>query len=683
MRLTHFAVLLAILHFFIVEPSCFAEANSINPDLAQIQALRQNNKIFKAIHLSLEHLKKQPNDVDVMLVLALMYYQLHDYKKAENYFSEVLEKSPTYLDAIVGLARTKIVIKQYAEAKQLINQAVQQDPTNEAVKDIQQFYVNSQKPLEKKSHPIHTSQSVKPPVIKKISKPIIDRSPVIIKEIQQFRQKNDINSALNLGLNYLKDYPNDGDVMLQVGLIYLQQKNYTQAEFYLNKVLQRSPNYTDAKIALIRVKLAKKQLKAAALLINQVAKEDPNNSSLAQFRNLDRKTQDGSLIEKINEYRQKKQLSAAICLAEHHLIENPHDTDMRLVLGNIYFQQKNYLRANYTYYYVLAQSPNNTDAKIGLINIALECGNDVFADCLTNQALALNPCNKALWVKKINVYTKQHKYAVGALLAKKLLRCDPCYKEAHAAFKEIWDINPFLTKGVNEIGIYTLNDYVSDLHSVWNYSSLHYSLDTPVGRVNAQVNYANRLGIQGYEEQLDFTPIFNQYLSVELLGKHSNVPSLFPGYTLGAEPYVSFPNFLTVSAGGLHAHIIRSTFFNRYTASLIKEIDKYWLSFRPYYFVPNAGPRSVLYTATIRRYICENDFYVNLTLGAGKSPDLSDLETLNFLVINNRFISLGIKFPLFNHNLSVDLGTDYAQWTYPSGLVRRLYGGSAGLSYRF
>lgn len=687
MRLTHFAILFAILQFFVIETTCFAETSSANPDLAQIQALRQNNELFKAINLSLEHLKKQPNDVDVMLVLALMYYQLHDYRNAENYFSQVLEKSPTYLDAIVGLARTKIVVKQYGEAEQLIQQAVSQDPTNDAVKDLQKFYENSQKKSEKKTQPIRTIKPVAAPaslVIKQISvKPTVDRSTQTLKKIQALRQKNDIISAMNLGLNYLKDYPTDGDIMLQVGLMYLQQKNYVQSEFYLKKVLQRSPNYTDAKIGLIRIKLAKKQLDEAAILIKQVKKLDPNNPSLADIRKLYISTKDGSVIKTINQYRQNKQISAAICLSERYLIQNPQDTDMRLLLGNLYFEQKNYFLASYAYRCVLAQSPTNTDAKIGLINVALESGNDVLADCLTNQALALNPCHKIFWVKKINVYTKQHKYAVGALLAKQLLRCDPCYKEAYAAFKEIWDINPFLTKGVNEIGIFTLNDYVSDLHSVWDYSSVHYSLDTPVGRVNAQVNYANRLGIHGYEEQLDFSPIFNQYLMVELLGRHSNVPSLFPGYTLGAEPYVTIPNFLTVSAGGYHAHIIKSTYYNRYTASLSKEVDKFWFSFRPYYFVPNAGSRSVLYTGTIRRYICANDFYVNLTLGAGKSPDLSDLETLNFIVIKNRFIGLGVKFPLFYHGLSVDLGTQYAQWTYPSGLVRRLYGGNAGISYRF
>lgn len=510
-----------------------------------------------------------------------------------------------------------------------------------------------------------------------------DSSNPDLTKIQNLRNQGQLNQAIDLSLTHLKKYPADGDVMLVLGLIYYQMNDYKMAENYLNLVLQKTPTYLDAKIALIRVKIAEKQLSAAGILIDQVIKQDPNNANVIEIKQFYYKAKTEELAENINYYYKAKNLERAKQLSQLYLILHPHDFDIRLKLANIYLQEKNYCSSQYEFQYILNYSPNNIDAKIGLVNIALAQGNDSFALSLINNALFLNPTEKKLWIKKVNIYTTQHKYAVAAKINKKLLKCYPCDQEAQEAFKAIMDINPFLTKGVNEIGIFTINDYVSDLHSIWDYSSIYYRRDTPIGRINLQENFAKRYGVKGYEEELGFSPVFNQYFYIDMLGKYSTEPVLFPTYTLGAEPYVTIPEFLTISGGDLYAHIIKKTYFNRYTLSFSKDIKKYWLSFRPYYFVPNKGGKSLLYTATIRRYINTNDFYVNLTVGAGKSPDLSDLETLNFIIIRNRFVTAGVRFPIFNHCVLVDLGAEYLHWEYPSGLIRRLYGGNVGLSYRF
>ena len=103
-----------------------------------------------------------------------------------------------------------------------------------------------------------------------------------------------------------------------------------------------------------------------------------------------------------------------------------------------------------------------------------------------------------------------------------------------------------------------------------------------------------------------------------------------------------------------------------------------------YFFAPkDHSKNSILYTGVIRRYFDTVDHFLSLGLGSGHSPDLSDLLTVNFIVIRNNYVTLTYEFPIINHHYIVDLGAGYQRWQYPSNLVRNLYNGSVGIKYRF
>nr|MBA2653201.1 YaiO family outer membrane beta-barrel protein [Tatlockia sp.] len=218
----------------------------------------------------------------------------------------------------------------------------------------------------------------------------------------------------------------------------------------------------------------------------------------------------------------------------------------------------------------------------------------------------------------------------------------------------------------------------------------HYSRDTNYGRATAKVNYASRIKKTASQLELNFSPRFNRNIYADLMASYANKPELFPNYAVSTEGYINFPRLFEVSGGGKYARI-QDTFLYTWTSSLNFYPGKYWLSFRPYYFVPQAvSPKtqkrsetSVLYTTKIRRYFATDDHYIGIGAGRGRSPDLADLLSVDFIVIKNNFVNIDYNFPILKYHIIANLGVGYQRWRYPSGLLRELYNGSISFKHRF
>jgi len=716
---------------------------------SEISALRLNKKINQAKAMAKAYLQQHPTDVDMMLLLGLIYYQNSEYALAKIYFKKVLELSPTYLDAKLGLIRVEVAQKNFNEASRLIKEVVQQAPDNLEVKQIQIFYdkaVRGQEPTEKiKKEDKQEGNSVKNPALPVSA--AVDAKAVYSK-ISALRLNKKIDQAKVLAKAYLQQHPTDLDMMLLLGLIYYQNSEYDLAKIYFKKVLKLSPTYLDAKLGLIRVEIAQKNFNEASTLIKEVVQQAPDNlevkqiqSSYANAAKAQEPIVKQNYYKKIKALRDKHQLNAAKELALKYLKKNPNDADVMLLLGLIYYQQSYFSKAEVYFTRVLKKTPRYLDAKLGLIRVKMvqkkfkdaanlikqaiqqdpknlevrklqisykkatntnqgaktqkinyklllinreiEKNNLTAALMMINKRLHWSPMDPDLLLAKAKILFKYHLYGKAGYLSRKVLDIDLNNKAAKEVLSNIKEINPHMLYGVNEIGIASINEYVSDLRANWDYSTIYYSRETSAGRFFTRVNYAYRFKTGAYQPELEFSPVLNQYLSLELRGNYGTNPVIFPRFTVNGEAYLDIPKVLNISFGELYAFIIKETSYKKYTGSVSKSFEKYWLSARANHYVPRIGPRSTLYMAEIRRYFNTYDFYVACRVGWGTSPDLSDLVTLDFLVIKNKFINLRFSIPIFNHRALMDLGVSYSNWKYPSGLIRKLYGASVGLNYRF
>ena len=424
-----------------------------------------------------------------------------------------------------------------------------------------------------------------------------------LKEMQRLRVAGQIDKAITLGEQYINSKPArlDFDVELILGLMFLQKHNYTQAEQYINRVLELSPNYVDAKIALVRIKIAQKRFAEAKIALEQIIK----------------------------------------------------------------------------------QHPLSKEAYLVLIDLELSQKNDLAVMRLLRHALKIFPNDSELLARRASFLAMEHMYARSADLIKNLLIIKPQDHALQEQLHQIETLNPHLTYGLNEVGISSEGDYVRGINDGWQYTTLYYNHSLNWGLASLSMNDTTRFGSTANQAAINLFPVFNKDLYWRFTGAYANQPILFPTYVAGMEGYASFLPF-EFSLGTNYSWIIANIAFAQYTGSISKEVKDYWFSFRPTYYVPLHGPTSILYTATAIKYFGHKDTYFKITAGSGYSPNLANLTTVDFIVVNNNFVTASIQLPVINHSLLLSIGGDYQHWIFPkTSKIWDISGLTVGLNYSF
>lgn len=524
-----------------------------------------------------------------------------------------------------------------------------------------------------------------------------------------------LTQAKQMAMAHLIQYPKDVDVQYILGAIYYKEKNFTQAETILTRGLAESPKYDDIRILLIRTNLAQGDYAAALKLANDGLALEPNNQSFMDLKEKSlsataEKNQPEKTLaaipgtstaktstvppalpavtyEDIRSEFDAGNLAHAKSMAENYLKKYPKDLDARYLLARIYIQEQNLPAAEEQLKTILAADPNYTDARVTLINQQINMNDYVGALNTVNAGLQHDPNNETFLFEKAVVYYMEGDYHDAKEILKNILAKDPDNTKAQGLYDAITNTPPLYGRGKSTIGFLQNLSHDSITGEMWDYSSLYYGYNSDYGYIQANANYADRLGQGDPQAYIEAYPIINKNLYLDLKAGYANNPTLFPDYLFGGEAYVLLPANVSVSLGDTYSNVNSgATYFNSYTGSLSKFFGKngeYWLSFRPYHFIPNSGPESTLYTGSIRRYFGSPDFFLNLTIGGGHSPDLTDLQTVDFIKVKDNLYNASLQFPIAEHALVALVGINYETLEYPSGALRELLGGTLGLSYRF
>ena len=80
----------------------------------------------------------------------------------------------------------------------------------------------------------------------------------------------------------------------------------------------------------------------------------------------------------------------------------------------------------------------------------------------------------------------------------------------------------------------------------------------------------------------------------------------------------------------------------------------------------------------------ESNNYFGIIVGTGTTPDLANLETVDFLVLKNRImVSPYVNFAVLNEQLILNLSFLYQNQVFPSERIREWVGGTMGVTWRF
>lgn len=381
--------------------------------------------------------------------------------------------------------------------------------------------------------------------------------------------------------------------------------------------------------------------------------------------------------------------------AQHYLQQNPLDGDVRFALGQIYFNLQQYQAARFTLLQVIQQTPSYWDAWLVLINTDIHLNNLQEALFIADFGLLFNPWQSELWKKRQDLrtldfninppyqfdpfnqevgkkyhdliyYPKPHQQRITLKTQKSVAAAGPTPK-------------PYL----NEIGTYQQNYYISDRHQVWDYTTLYYGRHGDLGVIYGKINYANRLRHQAAQAEIEAYPKLNQYIYLDLQIAFANQPMLFPNQLYGGEIYVTIPQKFDFSLGGKYNHVDSLHQFSSFTASIAKRYQQSQLTYRPTFYDPSSGKRSLMHQLDCRHYVHEPNFYYGITVAAGSSPDLANLTTVDFLVTHNTIFSPYFNFALFNERLLINASFYYQHQVFDIPLVRNWVGGTVQLSWKY
>jgi len=366
-----------------------------------------------------------------------------------------------------------------------------------------------------------------------------------------------------------------------------------------------------------------------------------------------------------------KQYSKSIALAKTYLVKYPDDTDVRNLLGLSYMKQKKHVNAERQFRLILSKNKNNTNARKRLIDtlFAQEKYHEIIIE--TNQGIT-DDSHKNEWLyEQAKAYYMLDNYKSSIKSLEKISDLDKDL-EAKKLYDAINEETHYRYLAHNEFGLYNSQIQVRKPNEPWNLTTLYGLRKNDYGAFGGFVKYQHRPNETGYQWGLTAQPLITKTTYLDLAYAYSDEPALFANDFVYAEGYQYLPWALRASLGDGYRKI-EQTYLNAYTGSVAKFIDNYEIGVRPTHFVPKEGPESTLYKAYITRYGVTNpDRQITLTYADGQSPDLADLQTVNFFKVDDTFYMLSGQEPV-NKRLLFQYGLGYERQRFPNGRIRRYY----------
>lgn len=121
-------------------------------------------------------------------------------------------------------------------------------------------------------------------------------------------------------------------------------------------------------------------------------------------------------------------------IVEEGLEKYPKNSDLHMLMGKYYYEQKIYDKARYELVEALKYNKNNNSAKQILINVEMLTERYSSAICYINELLEINPYWKEYWRKKIDIYRLQGNYVEANRLLKRISQIYPDDLDIHTTY---------------------------------------------------------------------------------------------------------------------------------------------------------------------------------------------------------------------------------------------------------
>ena len=205
----------------------------------------------------------------------------------------------------------------------------------------------------------------------------------------------------------------DSQRLYRIAQMQYRIKAYKNAEYTLQKAVQGAPDFIDAQVALIEIRIGLNKLNLAEKEIRSLAKKTgfkdadrllgdiatrrgEHNKAIQHYRAALKNNQDSMLTIKLYQaHAAAGEWQQATRLIKDWVNQHPQDINARQVLAEAHLQQNQLAQAQTQYEYILEKHPNSATMLSNLAFIYQQTGNDK-AQSTAQKAYELAPDNAAI-----------------------------------------------------------------------------------------------------------------------------------------------------------------------------------------------------------------------------------------------------------------------------------------------
>lgn len=317
-----------------------------------------------------------------------------------------------------------------------------------------------------------------------------------------------------------------------------------------------------------------------------------------------------------------KNFPEAIRLAKKAIAISPAYADIVVFAGQVYTWNNQPDSGRKYLQHALELQPKNEDAYSAYSDLEFWNKNLEPALVITQKGLDFFPSSQSLLLKKARILEVMKNYKAAIAVTDTLLTLNSADQDARA-------LNTSLKRMASRNRIEAHFDFAhfdKEFMDDWYFGSVEYTRVTGLGPVVARVNYGNRFKQGGLLYEVDAYPRISHTFYMYLNGGYAdNALAIFPKWRGGASLFANLPHAFEAEAGVRYLYYSSNIFF--YTAYAGKYYKNFLFGVRTY-LNPSANGISNASMVTMRYYYGEADDYVNLTLGAGISPDNRELNVV-------------------------------------------------------
>lgn len=338
---------------------------------AYAELLKDCGKSEESRTLILSLLERYPLNVSILKLAAQIFYDSKDYDSAEQYVSRVLQQDPNDLPMVLFRARILMDKNDYIHAASLLDVYSRQD-------NISREYLLLRARLQFDwSKNIHAAVST----IEKALNLYSDDTEVLLFAARIASQAGTAVAGKNV--NYyanavLKKTPYDEEALQYAVEGFMQEKNWNDAYKLSQTLVSRKTTLKKILFNHLKICLSVKKYDEAWNLISGIYKKEPSDEEVIEFYVLVM-VESGKSVQALNVINQNLpaassklksflfyqrsflQNSDDLILSDlrSSLMSNPKNSDSLFRLYKIYFNKKEYRKAQYYLKQVVVLNPSN------------------------------------------------------------------------------------------------------------------------------------------------------------------------------------------------------------------------------------------------------------------------------------------------------------------------------------